>query len=484
MIDVSFSFRKSSEEERAELLRVSGRTLEEAAEKDAGAVEFLSGIQFARVAAICAVRRRCGETELLDALFFDRVLGGISWTGRLMSDLILHETRGAEIGRPRSFVWEAQAGGAHAEDFAKVASHFAGREDESESGGKFFAASFTVESGEDEFRNAIFRVTKSVRRIEKSEKIGRAEKRTEGEPLVLPKTETHLPANILDIVRADFGTLGTFEYALVQPNSEVKISENDGGIAVLLDEPQDDDEKSAAGMVEETLSTAKSELTEDEVGEIRSFIKNSLKDENSRFSKLLETARERAKTESEEDAESRLYARTFAEAGAAVRALLDSHPLKEGSLFVVGCSSSEIVGGKIGKNSSETAGRAVFDAARKVCGERGIFLACQCCEHLNRALVVESECAEKFGFERVSVVPWAHGGGSLATAAYRGFSNPVVVETIRADAGIDIGGTMIGMHLKAVAVPVHLEKAVGRASVSAAFSRPRLIGGERARYSL
>ena len=144
-----------------------------------------------------------------------------------------------------------------------------------------------------------------------------------------------------------------------------------------------------------------------------------------------------------------------------IRSLLDSHPRKPGTIFVVGCSSSEIIGGRIGKDSSAEAGKVVFETARKICGEKGLFLACQCCEHLNRALVVESACAQKYSLDEVSVVPWAHGGGSLATAAYYGFSKPVVVEKIQASAGIDIGLTMIGMHLKSVAVPVHFDSKIG-----------------------
>lgn len=166
-----------------------------------------------------------------------------------------------------------------------------------------------------------------------------------------------------------------------------------------------------------------------------------------------------------------------------IRNLLDEHPQKEGSIFVVGCSSSEIVGGKIGKNSSEVAGITVFEVAKKICDEKGLFLACQCCEHLNRALVVDERCAEKYDLDTVCVVPWAHGGGSLATAAYKGFEKPVVVEHIKASAGIDIGSTLIGMHIKDVAVPVHIEQSVGEAYVVAAYSRPKLIGGERARYN-
>ena len=168
---------------------------------------------------------------------------------------------------------------------------------------------------------------------------------------------------------------------------------------------------------------------------------------------------------------------------AVMNELLDNHPINKGSIFVVGCSSSEVVGGHIGKDSSADVGKAIFDTAYKICKDRGLFLACQCCEHLNRCLVIDSECAEHFGYEPVSVVPWLHGGGSLATAAYHGLRNAVVVEHIKASAGIDIGDTLIGMHLKDVAVPVHpsIDK-IGSAHIVAAFCRPKLVGGERARY--
>ena len=164
--------------------------------------------------------------------------------------------------------------------------------------------------------------------------------------------------------------------------------------------------------------------------------------------------------------------------------LLDSYPQKKGSVFVIGCSTSEVAGGSIGKDSSVEIGKAIFKTAKRILSSKGIFLACQCCEHLNRALVVERECAEKFGLDEVCVVPWIHGGGSFATAAYYEFKEPVVVEHIKAAAGLDIGSTLIGMHLKEVAVPVHPEqKFVGKAYVTAAYSRPKLIGGERARYT-
>ncbi len=163
--------------------------------------------------------------------------------------------------------------------------------------------------------------------------------------------------------------------------------------------------------------------------------------------------------------------------------LLEAHPLKPGSIFVIGCSSSEVCGGTIGKNSNEETGRAVFAAAFRVLSEKHIYLACQCCEHLNRALVVEAACCTEHRLEPVSVVPWLHAGGSFATAAWNLMPEPVVVEHIRADAGLDIGGTLIGMHLKEVAVPFRLQHPrIGQAAVTAAWIRPKLIGGERARY--
>lgn len=167
-----------------------------------------------------------------------------------------------------------------------------------------------------------------------------------------------------------------------------------------------------------------------------------------------------------------------------IRSLLTEHPMKRDSILVIGCSSSEVSGGRIGKNSSEEIGQVIFQTAKKITDEMGVFLACQCCEHLNRALVIENACAEKYGYEPVCVVPWLHGGGSFATAAYHHFSQPVVVEHIKASAGIDIGDTLIGMHLKDVAVPVHFsQRKIGEAHVVAAYSRPKLIGGERAHYA-
>lgn len=149
--------------------------------------------------------------------------------------------------------------------------------------------------------------------------------------------------------------------------------------------------------------------------------------------------------------------------------------------MVIGCSSSEIVGGNIGKNSSAEVGEAVFKTIHSILSQKGIYVAAQCCEHLNRAIIIEREAAIKDDI--VNVVPFAKAGGSFATAAYATLNDPVAVEHIKADAGIDIGDTLIGMHLRAVAVPVRIEtRKIGEANVVCARTRPKLIGGERAHY--
>lgn len=161
--------------------------------------------------------------------------------------------------------------------------------------------------------------------------------------------------------------------------------------------------------------------------------------------------------------------------------IIEKAKLKKGQILVVGCSTSEILGNKIGTNSSPDAANAVFSGIYTAAKEKGIYLAAQCCEHLNRAIIVERE-AVPFG-EAVNAVPRPKAGGSFATAAYSAFSCPVALEEIKADAGIDIGFTMIGMHLKKVAVPVKLENNhIGEALVLAARVRPKFIGGERACY--
>lgn len=179
-----------------------------------------------------------------------------------------------------------------------------------------------------------------------------------------------------------------------------------------------------------------------------------------------------------------MYETIKQQAEQAVTELLEVAKLKRGDLFVIGCSSSEIVGLKIGKGSSLEAAQAAFAGIYPVLKERGIYLAVQCCEHLNRALIIEEAAAEKFGYEIVNVRPWPKAGGSFATTAWENFEHPVAVEHIKAKAGIDIGGTLIGMHLKDVAVPVRLSiKQIGEANILCARTRPKSIGGERARYN-
>ena len=155
--------------------------------------------------------------------------------------------------------------------------------------------------------------------------------------------------------------------------------------------------------------------------------------------------------------------------------------LKPGNIVVIGCSTSEVLGAKIGTNSNPDTAEEIFRALHDYAEAHQIFLAIQCCEHLNRAIVTEraaAPCAEI-----VNVVPLPKAGGSLATQAYANFSDPVVLEQIAADAGIDIGFTLIGMHLKKVAVPVRLENnRIGAATIIAARTRPKFIGGIRAIY--
>lgn len=156
--------------------------------------------------------------------------------------------------------------------------------------------------------------------------------------------------------------------------------------------------------------------------------------------------------------------------------------LKEKDILVIGCSTSEIVGDKIGTNSSPDAAKAVFDGIYNAANEKGVFVAAQCCEHLNRAIVIEADAAGDLDI--VNVVPQPKAGGSFATAAYSAFKNPVLVEEISAKAGLDIGFTMIGMHIKRVAVPVRLKNnKIGNAMVLAARHRPKFIGGVRAHYN-
>ena len=170
------------------------------------------------------------------------------------------------------------------------------------------------------------------------------------------------------------------------------------------------------------------------------------------------------------------------EAANAAKQLVAEARLHKGQIVVVGCSTSEVVGHKVGSWSTPEVGQAIFDGLNSVFAPLGINIAAQCCEHLNRALIVDYDAVP--GAEVVNVVPQPKAGSSFATAAYNAFSHPVALEEIKADAGLDIGGTLIGMHLKRVAVPVRLsQKHIGDAVLLAARVRPKFIGGERAIYN-
>ena len=178
------------------------------------------------------------------------------------------------------------------------------------------------------------------------------------------------------------------------------------------------------------------------------------------------------------------YAKLTVQARQAAEELLQAAHLETGDIFVVGCSSSEIMGGRIGKDSSMEAAAAVLAGVLPPLQEQGVYLAAQCCEHLNRSIVIEREAAKANGYQIVSAIPQPHAGGSWATTCWKNFKDPVAVEEIRANAGMDIGGTLIGMHLKRVAVPVRLSlNKIGEANILCAYTRPKLIGGERARYT-
>lgn len=168
---------------------------------------------------------------------------------------------------------------------------------------------------------------------------------------------------------------------------------------------------------------------------------------------------------------------------AAIYEFLEATGLKSGQLIVLGCSTSEVGGHLIGQASNQAYGEAIISTILPPLKESGIYLAVQCCEHLNRALVIEEEALEKYPFEVVSVVPVLKAGGACATAAYRAFQHPVVVERVAAHGGLDIGDTEIGMHVIPVQVPVRLSvKKVGQASLTCLKRRPKFIGGVRAQY--
>ncbi|HHY81858.1 MAG TPA: TIGR01440 family protein [Clostridiales bacterium] len=167
----------------------------------------------------------------------------------------------------------------------------------------------------------------------------------------------------------------------------------------------------------------------------------------------------------------------------AVQELLKAAKLEAGDILVVGCSTSEVQKKMIGSASNEDIGRCIYNSIQKVIKPLGIYLAAQCCEHLNRALVLEADAAKQYGYQRVNVIPQLKAGGSFASAAYAGMEKPYVVESIQAAAGMDIGDTLIGMHLRPVAVPVRISiDHIGSAHLVLARTRPRCIGGARAVY--
>lgn len=172
-----------------------------------------------------------------------------------------------------------------------------------------------------------------------------------------------------------------------------------------------------------------------------------------------------------------------AQARCAAEELVEIAGLRAGDVFVVGCSTSEVCGNQIGKASVRPVAQAVFDGIYPVLAEKGIFIAAQCCEHLNRAIIVERECAERYGLAEVCVRPYPKAGGSFATVTFDTLKDAVALEGIKAHAGIDIGGTLIGMQLREVAVPVRLSLSkIGQANILCASTRPKYIGGPRAMY--
>ena len=167
----------------------------------------------------------------------------------------------------------------------------------------------------------------------------------------------------------------------------------------------------------------------------------------------------------------------------ALNALLDAAHLEEGDIFVIGCSTSEVLGHKVGTFSSLDVGRALFETVYPILCKNKIHLAVQCCEHLNRSVIIERDVAKAYGLERVNVVPQLHAGGAFAIQAWENFKNPCAVEGVCASAGMDIGSVLIGMQLKPVAVPVRCEvDMIGNARLTLARTRPRFVGGERAAY--
>ena len=179
-----------------------------------------------------------------------------------------------------------------------------------------------------------------------------------------------------------------------------------------------------------------------------------------------------------------MYEELKMQAAQAAREIIEAAKLEKGDVLVVGCSSSEISGQKIGSDSNEDVAEAVFTGIWEEAKKAGVWLAAQCCEHLNRAIIMEAACAKQYGLPRVNAVPQKKAGGSFATTAYRCFEKPVAIEEMRiARAGLDIGDTFIGMHMDKVCVPVRLSvQSIGEAHLTACRVRPKFIGGNRAVY--
>ena len=179
-----------------------------------------------------------------------------------------------------------------------------------------------------------------------------------------------------------------------------------------------------------------------------------------------------------------MYEEITEKARSIVADVLEQSRLKSEDIFLVGCSTSTVFGEAYGSSSNMDIARALFEGIYPELKKRGIYLAVQCCEHLNRAIIIPEKAAEKLRLDIVNVVPWPKAGGSFATVAYKSLERPVAVEHIRADAGMDIGGVLIGMHLREVAVPLNLkDNMIGKSHITAARTRPKFIGGERAHYS-
>ena len=163
--------------------------------------------------------------------------------------------------------------------------------------------------------------------------------------------------------------------------------------------------------------------------------------------------------------------------------LLQAAKLDPKDAVVIGGSTSEIVGEHLGSNTNLEVAKAVVKTIVNVLKEKDIYPVIQSCEHINRALVVEREYAKLHNLEPVNVIPVETAGGGFSTAAMEILDDPVVVERVGVDAGIDIGDVFIGMHIKNVGVVVRSDiKQIGKAHLSMIRTRLKLIGGDRSKH--